>query len=141
MSYRNYTPTRITKYHLTLCSIVVVHSSIHDLHNDKDQKLTKKAQMSFLLSWLTVHSWVFQCCNCICLVVQHLLNASPTIYKIPPSRNPESLKNVSITYHPHSIDFNILLFSNHFIVPNIFVSLLDTTAYCRIRLYKEDEYR
>ena len=33
-------------------SSIVVHSSIHDLHNDKDQKLTKKAQMSFLLSGL-----------------------------------------------------------------------------------------
>ena len=37
------TPTRITKYHLTLCSIVVVHSSIHDLHNDKDQKTHQKS--------------------------------------------------------------------------------------------------
>ena len=54
MSYRNYTPTRITKYHLTLCSIVVVHSSIHDLHNDKDQKTHQKSS-----NLIPAESWLY----------------------------------------------------------------------------------
>ena len=48
------TPTRITKYHLTLCSIVVVHSSIHDLHNDKDQKTHQKSS-----NVIPAESWLY----------------------------------------------------------------------------------